>query len=124
MTTESNHIEDLDPIHQDNEWFKKDSFVAGRKKMAEVWKYELNFDHALQLPKGAKVLSAGEQLGDIMLWVLVNPDPTVEHEVRQFEVHGTGHQIVYPDELTFIDTVHLNDGKFIFHVFERVESSD
>lgn len=86
--------------------------------MAEVWKYELVLETTIQMPIGAKILSANEQFGDICIWALVNP--TVEHEARMFEVYGTGHPIVGHEDLKFIDTVMINNGKFVFHVFERV----
>lgn len=92
--------------------------------MAEVWKYEVGLDRTLRLPKGAKVLSADHQFGEIFIWILVNPDPTVEHEARKFEVYGTGHTIHGTEELEFIDSVMVNGHRFVFHVFERIEQSD
>lgn len=91
-------------------------------KISQVWKFMLQPFTQLQLPVNSHVLSADAQDGDICIWVLVNTDPTVEHESRFFEVHGTGHQINEIPELRFIDTVLLNDGHFVFHVFERVST--
>ena len=85
--------------------------------MKIIWKYVLQPECKLEIPKGAELLSVHEQGEDICLWVLV--DPTAEKEVRRFRGFGTGHDI--PDmTLKFVGTAHLHGGGLVFHVFEQV----
>jgi hypothetical protein len=85
--------------------------------MKSIYKYplEINDNIALDLPKGAKVLSIGNQNNIPCLWALV--DPAKPKEKRRFRVLQTG-QSVKGDIGTFIGTVLLNNGHFVIHVFE------
>ncbi|KKK61113.1 hypothetical protein LCGC14_3017550, partial [marine sediment metagenome] len=90
--------------------------------MRKIWKFTLPVtDHPIVLmPKGAKVLSAGVQHGDVQVWALV--DPEAPKESRRFRVAGTGHPL--EDEvvsLRFIDTVQMLGGSLIWHIFEYME---
>lgn len=83
--------------------------------MKTIWKYTLQPECTLDMPKGADVLSVREQGEDICLWALV--DPSAEKEQRQFVAFGTGHDV--PDRnMKFIGTAHLHDSSLVFHVFE------
>jgi hypothetical protein len=85
-----------------------------------VWKYRTLIvpgGHPLPLPVGARVLSAGVQGDDVVVWALVDPQ---EMETRCQRVHvvGTGHPITTkdPGRLRFIQTV-AYPGEEWFHVF-------
>lgn len=82
-----------------------------------IWKQEFDIDDtvALILPKGAEILSCQVQNGTPCVWYLC--DPTQPEEARVLRVIGTGHPIIN-NELKFIDTIQLMDGKLVFHVFE------
>lgn len=81
-----------------------------------VWKYTLEPEITLHMPRGAGVLSVHAQGAEVCLWALV--DPNAEAEPRRFVVAGTGHAL--PDEpLRFLGSAHLHDGALVFHVFER-----
>ena len=84
--------------------------------MKTIWKFTLKPQCELLMPKGAEVLSAREQYGAVCLWVLVDPDATAQ-EARHFRVRGTGHSIE-GDPGRFIDTVTLQGGALVWHVFE------
>lgn len=86
-----------------------------------IYKYELPFlDYAtLDLPKGAKVLSAGNQKEKLCIWVLLDEEEG-ETDLRQFRVAGTGHPIVEEGNV-FINTVSFAQGNLIFHIFELGE---
>jgi hypothetical protein len=58
-----------------------------------IWKFELEptDNQEIEMPKGAEILTAQNQVGIPCLWALV--DPTAEKETRTFEVVGTGHPI-------------------------------
>lgn len=88
--------------------------------MKQVWKYELSPDCVHEVPAGGKVLSAAQQGDDINLWILVNPE--ANKETRRFRVFPTGIDIEESpeSELRFIQTVMLNGGNLVFHVFEEV----
>jgi len=68
----------------------------------------------IQIPKGAKVLTAGIQLGKVVLWAEVDTEQVLEH--RTFHVYGTGHLI--PDNACYITT--LFENRFVWHVYEVV----
>lgn len=86
--------------------------------MNTIYKYLLatvDFQ-TVDMPRGAKILSAQVQHNHVCIWALVDADrDPVRHA---FEIHGTGHPIHNSERLTFIDTVQLADGGLIFHVFE------
>ena len=90
--------------------------------MKTVYKYSLRVtdSQVITLPKGSKILSVGEQHGNIRLWALVD---TTEPEAEQHTiiVHGTGHNANDVEGATFIGTVFLADGSLVFHVFEKQE---
>lgn len=83
-----------------------------------IWK-ELLFPVECQdiwVPCGAEILCAREQFGKVCVWFRC--DPTQPKEQRSIAIVGTG----YPapaDEGRYIDTVSLDGGSLIFHVFER-----
>ena len=71
---------------------------------------------SISLPAGARVLTAQVQHGVIYLWAEVDTDETSE-ELREFVIHGTGDDML--DHLHYIDTVQLDGGYLVFHVYER-----
>jgi len=86
---------------------------------------------SISLPAGARVLTAQVQHGVIYLWAEVDTDETSEElrevdtddtdetseELREFVIHGTGDDML--DHLHYIDTVQLDGGYLVFHVYER-----
>jgi len=85
--------------------------------MKSIWKFKLDPECTIDMPKGAQVLSVREQGEDICLWALV--DPHAEKEQRRFVGFGTGHDVPgYP--MNFIGTAHLHGGSLVFHIFEAI----
>jgi hypothetical protein len=84
-----------------------------------IFKYELPVvEHSsVAMPVGAKILCAHEQHGNVCLWALIDPTEN-RTKIRLFRIAGTGHPIEYTDQFVFIDTVFLDDGSLVFHVFE------
>ncbi len=84
-----------------------------------VYKYELELCfmnvQRLRLPVGAKILTAQNQLGSLMLWALVGNMPDILEE-RKFRVVPTGVQYEKPG--TYIATA--QKGPLVFHIFEEV----
>ena len=88
--------------------------------MRTIYKYNLLPERTqkIELPAGARVLSAGAQGEDIVIWAMVDLD-TKEKEIRSLVVLGTGHQFEGDTAhyLHLINTVQMPDG-LVFHVFE------
>jgi len=83
--------------------------------MKTIWKYALDFQTIVDIPKGAKVLTVQEQRGDPQLWAIVDPD--AETEKRTFIIYGTGHNM--PDDPgEYVGTFQQLGGNLVFHVFE------
>ena len=84
----------------------------------KVWKYELPIadEFSLELPKGAKIIHAGQQESDHWcIWAVVDPD--VPTESRTFRFAGTGHEIdELPEKLVHIAS--WQRWPFVWHAFE------
>jgi hypothetical protein len=87
-----------------------------------VFKYEIPIEDepTVRLPRGAGILSVGQQNGGLFLWALVDPSVT-ETERRVFRIAGTGHEIAEAEGLSFIGTVFMCGSALVFHIFEREE---
>lgn len=82
-----------------------------------VWKFTLNPDTPVKMPKGAKVLKVDTQNGGPVLWALVDSDEALEERI--FSVVGTGWSVSNLENATYHGTFMLEDGALVFHVFER-----
>lgn len=84
-----------------------------------VYKYTLHLDDTVEvvMPKGAEVLSVGEQNGLICVWARVDTrEPSVK---RLFRVAGTGH----PDPRgNFVGVVMQHGGALVWHIFDLGEA--
>lgn len=84
-----------------------------------VWKYKL--DHMVQkveLPVGAKILSAVIQDGQVVVYAFVNSDEE-KKETVEFVAQPTGESSVERlNEYTFLDTVMVANG-LVFHIFYK-----
>lgn len=84
--------------------------------MKSIYKYRLEPGRETVLSLRGKILSAGVQGDDIMVWA-VHDEGALERPVR-VSVMGTGHVFVDAPESDFIGTVFL--GPLVFHVFATV----
>lgn len=84
-----------------------------------VYKYRIPVSgRTMELPVGAKVLTAGMQHGEPHLWALVDPrNPSAQRGVF---ILGTGHERDV-DGYDYVDTFMINDGAYVFHVFVERE---
>lgn len=84
-----------------------------------VWKYKL--DHMIQkveLPIGAKILSAVIQNGHVVVYALVNSNEE-KKETVEFVTQSTGESSVDRlNEYMFLDTLMANNG-LVFHIFYK-----
>jgi hypothetical protein len=90
--------------------------------ITEIWKYKLSQNPAIDMPKGAKVLSVKSQYNQLCIWALV--DPVAVKETRFFEVHGTGYRINSSPNLKYVGTALIENDSLVFHVFERIQELD
>lgn len=84
-----------------------------------VYKYSLPSDDYFQieLPGDAKILTMQTQHGNPQIWALL--DPSKPPQSRYFRLAGTGHPISeVQEDLKYIDTCQVLNGKLIFHLFE------
>jgi hypothetical protein len=85
-----------------------------------VWKYPIvHFSGTnVEMPVGAKILTAQHQDGVMTLWALGNP--AAERERREFRIFGTGWPIEQ-DNLSYVATA--QEGMFVWHLFEVLSPS-
>lgn len=82
--------------------------------MKVIWKFPLpDIRSTVPMPVGASVLSVQYQGDQLCLWAMV--DPVRSHELRVFEMFGTGHQIPSAGAV-YVGTV--QDRQFVRHLFE------
>lgn len=82
-----------------------------------IWKFPLLVTdwQIVEMPRGAKILTAQLQKGFLQLWALC--DETAPKERRRISIYGTGNEV---DEKPgrYISTFQVADGDLVFHVFE------
>ena len=88
-----------------------------------IWKFTVDVNDIVKLsmPKGAEILTVQTQHEIPRIWALV--DPENEKEKRYFEIFGTGHPIPIDMgiERKYINTFQLEEGRLVFHLFERID---
>jgi len=91
--------------------------------MKSVYKYMMTGKTTVfDLPAGSEALAAGWQDGEIMLWFLVDIEDSVINVVsRTFIAFATG-EVIDGDisRLMYTDSVMIDDGKFVWHIFEEL----
>ncbi len=87
------------------------------KTMETIFKYDLTITDSqeINVPVDSEILCVQTQVGLPKLWVKCNPENITEK--RKIIIHGTGHAISQ-EAKKYIGTFQVNDGGFVFHVFE------
>lgn len=86
--------------------------------MKTIYKYDLK--EGIQMPRGARVLSAQAQHGKPVIWAVVDPEEPME--ARRFAVITTGGmEPPLTGVADFVGTVQLAEGQFVIHVFAYQE---
>lgn len=85
--------------------------------MQTIWKFPINVtdEQQINVPKGARFLTAQFQHGNLCLWAQV--DDSAFTERRTIRVIGTGHPIPDAASLQYIASVQTMGGNLVFHVF-------
>lgn len=83
-----------------------------------IYKYPLQIEdnQVFEVPKGAIILCVQIQREEPVLYALV--DPSAETEEREFQVTGTGHELIDDVSRVYLGTIQLRGGDLVFHVFE------
>lgn len=90
--------------------------------MKAIWKFvlEQTDQHELQLSAGAQILSVAEQGGELMMWVMVDPEVPLL-EPRVIHILGTGHQHPNGTFGLYVGTVPMTSG-LVWHVFQETKA--
>lgn len=83
-----------------------------------IYKYPLQVQdkQTIKLPSGYKILTVQVQDSIPCLWAMV--DTSIDCVEVNIITYGTGSGILSDEELRYIGTYQLNNGVFVFHVFE------
>lgn len=86
--------------------------------MPTIWKFTLQptDSQVIDMPAGAKVLTAAVQGYDVCLWAEVNPESP--SRPRRFRMFGTGHPMPSEPGL-YVGTAILSGGSLVLHVYEQ-----
>jgi len=86
--------------------------------MQSIYKYRLLFNELQGLDiKSNNILSAKEQYGNIVIYALNDTDLKIIN--YQFLIIATGNKCPRIDGFKFLDTVRMENGAYIFHVFYK-----
>jgi hypothetical protein len=83
-----------------------------------IHKYPLRVapEQHVEMPSAARILCVQVQNDTICLWAAV-VNPAAPMQARTIQIVGTGN--LFENDLTYLGTVQLERGQFVFHVFER-----
>ena len=83
--------------------------------MKTIYKYPLS--EAVQMPKGAKILTAQDQGGQIFIWAEVDSHARTD-KTREFLIIGTGQELPNLDNWQYVATV--QQGIFVWHIYAEI----
>jgi hypothetical protein len=85
--------------------------------MKTIYKYELPLKDAveIEMPIGARVLTAHEQNGKPYIWALVDHTARLGTEHRRFWIVGTGNPAGHVADEVYVGSAFC--GPFVWHVF-------
>ncbi len=85
-----------------------------------IWKYPTPIKDLVEhlMPQGAHVLCVQLQRGVPTMWAIV--DPEAPQETRRFRWFGTGHPLPDQPNMCYIDTIQIEDGALVFHLFAEI----
>lgn len=84
----------------------------------KIWKFPLKVGslQTINMPLNAQILHLASQSNQPNLWALV--DENAGLECRNFATYGTGHPMPSLDYGQYVGSYTLDNGEFVFHVFE------
>ncbi len=84
--------------------------------MKSIWKFELPISGKIQMPRNSKILSVQAQHEVPVIWAEVQTEN--EKEERSFEYFETGEELPNKAPMKYLGTVHLGNGKLVWHIYE------
>ena len=87
--------------------------------MKTIWKYYLDPDGKVDIPKGGEILCVQAQREMPCIWVLVVSEQEYV-ERRLFNVFFTGQKMPENYKGAYIGTCQLDGGRLVVHVFESI----
>jgi|HubBroStandDraft_1064217.scaffolds.fasta_scaffold239859_1 hypothetical protein len=69
----------------------------------------------IQLSKDAQILSVQLQFDIPCLWALIDENKPLES--RRLIIHGTGNPIDSMDNESYLGTIQMKEGQFVWHIF-------
>jgi len=91
----------------------------GLIRVKRIFKYEIDLveRQVIEIPSKT-ILSVKEQNGAIVSYAIADSD--IEPTKYEFLISGTGHSITFEvEDYKFLDTVKMNNGSLMFHIFYR-----
>ena len=89
--------------------------------MKTIWKHTLSIAgiQDFHIPAESQILKIDVQNNKPCIWYLCNPENPMR--IREISMFGTGHQI--NDNFTgqYLDTIQLEEGALVFHIFDNGE---
>lgn len=85
--------------------------------MVTIHKFEIPVadEFSIEMPSGARVLSAQTQRETPHIWALVDNENV--KELRRFHLRGTGHDCTGLEHTVYVGTFQLRGGSLVFHLF-------
>lgn len=90
--------------------------------MSVIIKYRFDLTekiNQIEMKKDGKIISVQNQQDCVCFWVLCSDN--VETEIREFIAYSTGEEINNVSKLQFIETLLLNNGLYVIHIFEVIK---
>jgi hypothetical protein len=99
--------------------------------MKAIYKYQIAKPEnqpshvSIEMPVGARILTVQMQGLNMCIWASVDLSPNPEIEMRYFRILGTGWEIEEAlfEKYTYLGTVQVHGGLFIWHIFEEVSDA-
>lgn len=85
-----------------------------------VYKYVLTEAvNEVVVPIDARFIHVANQREQICVWAEVSTDPAIPECTRTLYVVGTGHLVPEPEKTQHIGSALMQDGAFVFHIYEE-----
>ena len=94
--------------------------VEGVALMNTIWKFKMTgVSTVIEMPLGARVLTAQVQHGDVVLWASFQVEYAGKKRTRTFVARPTGSEFSVGNE-AYIATVQAAGGDLVWHIFEVI----
>lgn len=94
--------------------------------MKTIFKYPINLNpyvnQEVWMPPDAQILTVQIQKNQPCIWALIDTDD-IRAKAFQIEIFETGQEIEQENDVErrYLGTCQMDDGDYVFHVFERID---